>query len=85
LASVARAHLVNLVGHHGLLPGVAAAEHLPPGDLGVPEAGPLLGMPVDRAQQRVDVEVGLLLDPKRSPIRLIGAVQRPRRCQDRPA
>ena len=41
----------------------ALAQHLLPGDLGVAEAGALLGVAVHRAQQRVDVDERLLLDP----------------------
>jgi hypothetical protein len=40
------------------------AQHLPSGDLGMPEAGALLGVAVDRAQQRVDVDQRPLLDPR---------------------
>jgi hypothetical protein len=39
------------------------AQHLLAGDLGVPVGDTLLGVPVDRAQQRVDVDERLLLDP----------------------
>jgi len=37
------------------------AQHLLTGDLGVPVARALFGVPVDRAQQRVDVDKHLLL------------------------
>ena len=39
------------------------AQHLLAGDLGVPVGGALFGVPVDRAQQRVDVDERLLVDP----------------------
>jgi hypothetical protein len=41
----------------------ALAQHLLAGDLGVPVGGALLGVSVDRAQQRVDVDERLLVDP----------------------
>jgi hypothetical protein len=41
----------------------ALAQHLLAGDLGVAVGGALFGVPVDRAQQRVDVDECLLLDP----------------------
>jgi hypothetical protein len=41
----------------------ALAQDLLAGDLGVPEAGTLLGMPVHRAQQRIDVDERLGFDP----------------------
>ena len=46
----------------GDLRGQAQPQQRAAGDLGVPERGTLLVVPIDRAQQRVDVDEGPLLD-----------------------
>ena len=51
-----------LGGDGGGQRGQALARHLATGDLGVPVGGALLGMPVDRAQQRIDVDERPFLD-----------------------
>jgi hypothetical protein len=45
----------------------APALHLPASDLGVPEAGALLAVPVDRTQQQVDVHIRPGLDAGQQP------------------